>query len=87
MNTSTTGNRKIEIDGILIPYSWSNKNRVNEVSIQSTGEIEYVIEASNKKGRELKKLLGSRVFLKGHISPKKSVPRRLYVLSFKIIDW
>ncbi|MBU2510167.1 hypothetical protein KJ966_02475 [bacterium] len=87
MKKSSIPNKEIEIDGIVVPNSWSPRNRVITIAVNTAGEHEYLIDSCNKKGKELKKLLGKRVKIKGQLSQVSSLPMGLIVDSYQVYDW
>lgn len=78
---------EVEIDGILVPSSWSEGNRVMTIAIHTAGELEYQIDFRNKTGKELKNYLGKRVIIKGHLQGTSILPKGIVVQTYKIIDW
>lgn len=79
--------QSLEIDGIIVPHKWSTGNRVAAISICAAGELEYLIDSINKTGKELKTMVGKRVILTGYLIQDDSVPQKLFVESYKIIEW
>lgn len=51
---------EIEIERILIPYSWTRKYVIKKISLQTTGKEGFVIDFHNNKGKELEEPLGKR---------------------------
>lgn len=78
---------EIEVDGILVPISWSGKNQVGELALYTAGEKEFYIDSGNPKGRELKKLSGKRISLIGELSDEKANPKKLLVKTYEVLDW
>ena len=76
----------IELEGILVPDSWTSGNRVKAIAIYAAGEKEYQIDMHNKLGKELKMLLGNRVKIKGLMSPGKN-PKHIIVNAYQKIKW
>ena len=76
-----------ELDGILTPYSWSKKNVVKKISLQTPGESEFIIDFQNSKGKELVEHVGKRVIIRGTISSESISQQKILVSSFTIFDW
>ena len=76
-----------EVEGILVPISWSGKNQVKETAMYSAGEKEYLIDSGNKKGQELNKLYGNRLKIRGTLTEKETVPHKLLVESYEVLDF
>jgi hypothetical protein len=76
-----------ELDGILTPHSWSKKNVVKMISLQTPGESEFIIDFQNSKGKELVEHVGKRVIIRGEISSNNIFQQKILVNSFTIYDW
>lgn len=87
MNPPITSSRTIEVEGILVPDSWSRQNKVITMAIHSHGEQEYLIRSDDQIDRELKKLLGKRVLIKGVLSGDGSTPGIIHVQRYSVMDW
>lgn len=87
MKKSVQSTKDFEIDGILVPNSWSARNRVLTIAIHSAGEQEYLIDSKNKAGQELKNFLGKRVKIKGELLQARSDPKRIIVNAYEVFSW
>lgn len=87
MKNALQSTKNFEIDGILVPNSWSARNRVLTIAIHSAGEQEYLIDSKNKAGKELKKFLGKRVKIKGELWQAHSDSKRIVVNAYEVFNW
>ncbi len=78
---------EIEVDGILVPNKWSDDNRIASISLYTSGEREYLIEPDTERGKELVKLLGQRVIVKGTLFPISGHFQKLRVDSYQVFEW
>lgn len=77
----------VEVEGIVVPDSWTKESHVKTIVILIPGEQEYLIIARHKMGNDLKKQIGRRVQIKGNISARKTNPKRLIVKAYKVLEW
>jgi hypothetical protein len=77
----------VEVEGIVVPDSWTKESRVKTIVIQMPGEQEYLIIARHKMGKDLKKQIGRRVQIKGNFSSRRTSPKRLIVKAYKVLEW
>ncbi|MFC1853967.1 hypothetical protein ACFL27_27600 [candidate division CSSED10-310 bacterium] len=74
---------RVNVYGIIIPFSWNNKGDVTGICINTFDEEEFVISKYGK-GKTLLKHLSQLVEVWGRVKKSKDGKKNIVISSFKI---
>jgi hypothetical protein len=76
----------ITVTGIVIPAKWDHNENAIAVSIATFQEREYLVDTTNKAGKELCNFLHQKIKVSGFLGPAVPQKRSITVKTYELLE-